>query len=301
MLRRRNSIRRSTQDVVLDIVNVVLLALVAFVTLYPFYYILILSFNEGNDAVRGGIYFWPRAFTLENYRQFFTDSKWTDALWITAARTVVGTGLSLFFTCIVAYGLSHSELVGRRVYFKIMVITMYFSGGLIPYYILLKGLGLLNTFGVYVIPGMLNVFFVMIANSFFADIPREMMESAYIDGATELQTFLKIVLPVSLPLLATMTLFIGVGHWNSWIDSAYYVRSDSLRTLSYRMMEVVNQSMKPTTTDATTLAYASAAARTTTQSLQMAAMIVALGPIMLVYPFLQKYFASGMMLGAVKG
>ena len=157
----------------IDIVNTALLLIIAFVTLYPFYYTLVLSFNEGNDAVHGGIYLWPRAFTLENYRQFFVNSKWTNALGITVLRTVVGTFLSVIFTCVVACGLSYKELIGRKAYFLILIIAMYFSGGLISYYIMLRGLGLLNTFGVYVIPGMLNIFFVMIVNTFFNDIPRK--------------------------------------------------------------------------------------------------------------------------------
>ena len=178
---------------------------------------------------------------------------------------------------------------------------MYFSGGMIPYYILLKALGLLNSFLVYLIPGALNLFFVMTGISFFQDIPEEVIESAYLDGAGDGKIFISIILPISLPLLATMTLFIAVNHWNSWIDAAYYVRSDQLRTLAYKMREVINQSMTPTTTDATTLQFASEHSKTTTTSLQMAAMIVSIGPILFVYPFLQKYFAKGMMLGAVKG
>ena len=294
-------IRRSVEDRCFDTVNWTLLILIALITLYPFYYILILSFNEGNDAVRGGIYLLPRVFTLNNYREFFSDPTWLSALWVTVARTVLGTLISVGFTSVVSYALSRKNLVGRKVYMKIMIFAMYFSGGMIPYYILLKALGLLNSFLVYLIPGALNLFFVMTGISFFQDIPEEVIESAYLDGAGDGKIFISIILPISLPLLATMTLFIAVNHWNSWIDAAYYVRSDQLRTLAYKMREVINQSMTPTTTDATTLQFASEHSKTTTTSLQMAAMIVSIGPILFVYPFLQKYFAKGMMLGAVKG
>lgn len=300
-MRRHTKIRRTREDVVIDLINTILLILIAFVTLYPFYYILVLSFNDGNDAARGGIYLWPRTFTLENYMEFFSDAKWTNAIFITVARTISGTAINVFFTCIVSYGLSKRDLIGRATYYKLFIVAMYFSGGLIPYYILLKTLGLLNSFLVYIVPGALSLFFVMVAVSFFQEIPEELIESGYLDGAGEMRTFTRIVLPVSMPLLATMTLFSGVGHWNSWIDSAYYVQNEALRTLSYRMMEVINQSMRPTTTDATTLEYASQSSRATTTSLQMASMMVALGPIICVYPFLQKYFAKGIMLGAVKG
>lgn len=293
--------KRNRQDLIFDAVNYTLLVFIALVTLYPFYYILILSFNEGNDAVRGGIYLFPRVFSLENYKEFFSDISWLNALWVTFARTIMGTAVGVMFTCMVSYALSREDLIGRRVYVKIVIFAMYFSGGLIPTYILLKGLGLINTFPVYIVPGALNLFFVLTGMSFFQGVPSELMESAYLDGASEGKTFLQIVLPVSLPLIATITLFIAVNHWNSWIDSAYYIQDNNLRTLAYKMREVINQSMTPTTTDSMTLQYASNRAKTTTTSLQMAAMIVSVAPILCVYPFLQKYFAQGMMLGAVKG
>lgn len=293
--------RKNREDRIFDLVNHFLLILIAFITLYPFYYILILSLNEGNDAVLGGIYLFPRAFTLENYMEFFTDASWLNALWITFARTVSGTLIGVLFTCMVSYALSRTDLIGRKVYIKLVIFAMYFSGGIIPSYILLKGLGLVNTFYVYIIPGALNMFFVLVGISFFQGVPGELIESAYLDGASEGKTFLEIVLPISMPLIATMTLFIAVGHWNSWIDSAYYIQDNQLRTLAYKMREVINQSMTPTTTDSMTLQYASNHAKTTTTSLQMAAMIVSVAPILCVYPFLQKYFTQGMMLGAVKG
>lgn len=293
--------RRTKEDWVFDIINYLLLILIALITLYPFYYILILSLNEGNDAVLGGIFLLPRMFTLENYKEFFSDSSWLNALWVTFLRTVGGTAIGVFFTCMVSYAFSRTDLLGQKIYIKVVVFAMYFSSGIIPFYILLKGLGLINTFQVYIVPGALNMFFVLVGISFFQSVPSELIESSYLDGASEFKTFLKIVLPVSMPLIATMTLFIAVNHWNSWIDSAYYVQNNDLRTLAYKMREVINQSMSPTTTDSTTLQYASNHSKTTTTSLQMAAMIVSVAPILCVYPFLQKYFTQGMMLGAVKG
>lgn len=294
-------IRRSVEERLFDGINYGLLILIALITLYPFYYILVLSFNEGNDAVRGGIYLFPRVFTLNNYKEFFSDKSWLMAVWVTTLRTVLGTVVGVAFTSAVSYALSRRNLVGRKIYMKIIIFAMYFSGGMIPYYIMLKTLGLLNSFLVYIIPGALNLFFVMTGVSFFQDIPEEVIESAHLDGAGDGRIFVSIVLPISMPLLATMTLFIAVNHWNSWIDAAYYVRDENLRTLAYKMREVINQSMTPTTTDSQTLQFASEHAKTTTTSLQMAAMIVSVGPILFVYPFLQRYFAKGMMLGAVKG
>jgi len=198
----------------------------------------------------------------------------------------------------VAYGLSHRNLLFHRTYFTIIIFAMYFSGGLIPYYVVLRSIGLLNSFGFYVIPSMLSTFFLLIAISFFRDIPGELKESAHIDGANEVVIFFKVILPVSMPLIATMALFTGVGQWNSWLDSAYFVQSDELRTLAYRMMEVINKSNAPM--DSIAIANSSSAG-VTSYSLQVAAMVISVAPIVCVYPFLQKYFVQGVMLGSVKG
>jgi len=291
--------KRTIEDYALDVLCYFLLLIIVIATIYPFYFIIINSLNEGIDAARGGIYIWPRRFTLENYAEFFNDPKWLDALYVTVARTVIGTPLTVFFTCMVAYGLSHKNLLFKKAYFVLFVFAMYFSGGLIPYYVVLRALGLLNNFLVFIIPWMLNIFFVFIATAFFRDIPQEMLESAYIDGASDLRVYFKIVIPVSMPLIATMLLFIGVTQWNSWFDAAYFVRYDHLRTLGYRMIEVINQSLAPA--DAQAALLLAGRRRITPLSLQMAAMIVATAPIICVYPFLQKHFIKGMMLGSVKG
>lgn len=274
------------------------LFVIMLIMLYPFYYVLIASFNKGSDSLLGGVYLWPRSFTLENYKMFVDDPKWYRAFMVTVVRTVSGTALGLLLTSLVAYGLSHRDLMFSKLYFAIIIFAMYFSGGLIPYYVVLRSIGLLNSFGVYIIPSMLNTFFLLIAISFFREIPGELKESAHIDGAGEFVIFFRIILPVSMPLLATMALFMGVGQWNSWLDSAYFVQSENLRTLAFRMMEVINKSNSPM--DAIAAAN-SASAGVTSFSLQVTAMVVSIVPIICVYPFLQKYFVHGIMLGSVKG
>ena len=286
------------KDFVMDGAVVFILLIITLAMLYPFYYVLILSFNKGTDSLLGGIYFWPRNVTFENYAMFLHDPKWYRAFLVTVARTVSGSVLGVLLTCLVAYGLSHRELLFSKVYFTIIIFAMYFSGGLIPYYVVLRTVGLLNSFGVYIIPSMLSTFFLLIAISFFREIPGELKESAHMDGANELVTFYRIILPVSMPLIATMALFMGVGQWNSWLDSAYFVQSDGLRALAYRMMEVINQSNAPV--DAVGAAN-SAASGVTSYSLQLAAMVISIAPIVCVYPFLQRFFIQGIMLGSVKG
>ncbi|OZB92318.1 carbohydrate ABC transporter permease [Paenibacillus sp. XY044] len=287
--------RRTTEDWIFDIANYFLLLIVIIATAYPFYYVFMMSFNAGTDAAIGGLYWWPHHVTLENYAKFFSDSKWSMALVVTVARTVVGTLLGVIFTMMVAYGLSTKDLVFGKLYFTLVIIAMYFSGGLIPYYVVLRSLFLLNTFWVYVIPTMLNTFFLLIAISFFRELPSEVRESAYLDGAGELTIFMRIVFPVSKPLLATMSLFLGVGQWNSWLDSAYFVQNNDLRTLTYRMIELINTAQIPASA-----AAAGATNTVTSYSLQLTALVVSIAPILCVYPFLQKYFVQGIMLGSVK-
>lgn len=233
------------KDFLFDSVIYILLFIIMLTMLYPFYYVLIASFNKGSDTLLGGVYLWPRSVTLENYKIFLEDPKWYRAFLVTVARTISGTVLGLLLTSLVAYALSHRDLLFSKTYFTIIIFAMYFSGGLIPYYVVLRSIGLLNSFAVYIVPSMLNTFFLLIAISFFREIPGEMKESAHMDGAGELVIFFRIILPVSTPLLATMALFMGVGQWNSWLDSAYFVQSENLRTLTYRMMEVINKSNSP--------------------------------------------------------
>lgn len=288
------------KDFLFDSVIYIVLFIIMLTMLYPFYYVLIASFNKGSDTLLGGVYLWPRSVTLENYKVFLDDPKWYRAFLVTVARTISGTVLGLLLTSLVAYALSHRDLLFSKTYFTIIIFAMYFSGGLIPYYVVLRSIGLLNSFAVYIVPSMLNTFFLLIAISFFREIPGEMKESAHMDGAGELVIFFRIILPVSTPVLATMALFMGVGQWNSWLDSAYFVQSENLRTLTYRMMEVINKSNSPM--DAIAVANsASAAAGVTSFSLQVTSMVVSIVPIICVYPFLQKYFVHGIMLGSVKG
>ena len=287
------------EDKVVNVIVYILLAFIGIVTLYPFYYTIICSFNDGLDLMKGGVYLWPRKFTLSNYELSIGDEGWRHAFFISVARTVVGTVLCTGFTSMFSYALSRNNLMFKKGYRFLVIFTMYFSGGLIPYYVLLRSLGLLNTFWVYVVPGMVNTFFVMTGINFFASIPESMIEAAKIDGAREIKVLTKIVLPVSKPFLATLALFAAVGQWNSWLDSAYYVRDASLQTLSFKMMTTINQTLA-TAANADVAGQMSQANTATSFTVQATAMAVSMIPIMCVYPFLQKYFVQGMMIGAVK-
>lgn len=293
---------RSTEDWVVDAIITIVMIFVVLVTVYPFYYIVIHAFNNGIDSSLGGMYFWPRRPTLENFETLLADASWGNAIFISVARTVVGTVLGVFVTSAVAYALSFEHVLFRGAYYKLYIFTMYFSGGMIPFYILLKSLGMLNTFWVYVVPGMLNVYYMLILVNFFQTIPTSLYESAWLDGAGDVRVFFQIALPLSKASLATIALFYAVSQWNSWMDSVYYVTKDELRPMSYLMMEIINKSATASTvTNAQSLGYAASALQSTTTSLQMASMVLAVAPILAVYPFLQKYFVKGVMIGSVKG
>lgn len=299
---KRSGIKRTLEDHIMDKTIFVIMTIVLIVTLYPFYYTVILSFNDGIDASRGGIFFWPRVFTLDNYAQFLNDRAWVDALFVSIAKTVVGATLTVFFTCMVAFGLSQPDLLFKRAYMIVILICMYFSGGLIPYFLVLRSLGLLNTFWVYVIPTMFSIFYCILAMSFFREIPRELYESATIDGAGNLMIYLRIIIPVSKALFATLLLFAAVSQWNSWTDTAFFAPTNrSLRTLSFLMRDVINRNQIDMDAGIQAIEAAGRHATVTAVSVQKAAMMIAILPIICVYPFVQKHFVSGIMLGSVKG
>ena len=295
----RNHIRRTREDIVVDTVVYIFLAVVFFLCAYPFYYGLVISLNDSVDTAMGGVYLFPRKFTLDNYMKFFGDNTWLKGFVVSVLRTIAGGLITTLFTMLVSYGLSDKKLAFRKVYMALIIFAMYFSGGLIPYYVLLKNLGLLNSFLVYIIPTALNTFFIFIAISFLDDIPAGLKESAKIDGASEMKIFRSIILPISLPLMVTILLFSAVGQWNAWFDSAFYVTNKQLRTLGYLLMEAINQANTPT--NAVSAAQAASNSMVDPLAVRVTAMMISVIPILFSYPFLQKYFVTGLTIGSVKG
>lgn len=301
----KNRLQKSTEDKIVDFVVYLIVALVFISTVYPFYYAIVISFNNGIDAARGGIFLWPRKFSLDNYKAVFSDTSLLDGFKITILRTIVGTFFSVLFTGLFAFSVSHKDLIFRKFYIFLMIVAMYFSGGLIPTFILYRNLHLFNTFWVYIVPNLFSSFNAIIMISFFSEIPKGLEESARIDGANDWQIFSKIIAPVSAPIFATIALFNGVGQWNSWFDSAYYVTSRNLKTVSYMLMELINQanltSVSGGSQQSAQMAATMAQQSFTAETIRMATMVVVVVPIICVYPFLQKYFVKGMMIGSIKG
>ncbi|MFC9709228.1 carbohydrate ABC transporter permease [Paenibacillus sp. NPDC056933] len=291
------------EPIVFHTLNGALMVFIAVVTLYPFLNTLAISFNAGNDTIRGGIYLWPREWTDQNYRAVFAGGTIFQAFGISVARTVLGTILSLFLTSMLAYTLSRKDYILRKPITIVVVLTMYFSAGLIPTYFLMKDLHLLNNFLVYIIPGLISAFNMIVIRTYIQTLPEGLIESAKIDGAGDFRTFISIILPLCQPVLATVALFVAVGQWNSWFDTFLYASSkQNLSTLQYELMKLLSSSMNSNSSAAVANGADIGAARNmvTPVSIRAAITIVAALPILIVYPFLQKYFVHGLQLGSVK-
>lgn len=281
----------------------VLLALLAFVSFYPFWNAAVVSFNNGTDTMRGGITFWPRQFTMENYNVVFEDSRLINGFVISVLRTVIGTLASIAATAVFAYGMSKSELIGRKPYTVFCIITMYFSGGLIPSFLLIRELGMFNSFWVMVIPGLISVWNMIIFRTFFKGIPAGLEESARIDGCSNWGVLLRVVLPLSGPVIATLSLFTAVSHWNDWFTPSIYISNVDLMPIQTKLQQILNSNImseQMAQLDAAAQGRMNKMRAVTSKSLSMATMMVATIPILCVYPFLQKYFVKGVMVGSLK-
>ncbi len=269
------------------------------ITLFPVWNMVVLSLNDSADTMMGGVYLWPRKFTLESYRLVFMDKAIITAFSITILRTVIGTLSSVLFTSMVAYAFSKRHILGSKLYLTAGTITMFFGGGLIPYFILLRSLGLYDTFMVYIIPGLFNFFNCIIFMTFFRELPASLEESAKIDGANDFFIFLRIILPLSMPVIATITLFNGVGHWNDYFSGVMFVNNPDLQPIQTFLYRVIAGSSQ--TKSIVGMPASVAAQAVSSQSVKLATMVVTTAPIICIYPFLQRYFVKGVMIGAIKG
>ncbi|WP_141502353.1 carbohydrate ABC transporter permease [Paenibacillus luteus] len=292
------SLKRKTYgERLFDYINILLMLFVCFATLYPIWYVLVNSLNEGTDAMRGGIYWWPRIFSFGNYHAVFDNSGIMTAMGVTIAKTLLGTITHVLFTAMVAYALSQRDLIGGRVYLLIGTMTLFFSGGLIPSFLLIRDLGLFDSFWVYIIPAMFSFFNLIIFMTFFREIPDALEEAAKIDGANDFVIFIRVVLPVSMPVLATIALFQGVFQWNDYFAGMIFINNPDLQPIQTYLYRIIAQSSSNQMA-----ADAGIVNKTvTSQSIKLATMVITTMPIVAAYPFLQKYFVQGMMIGSVKG
>lgn len=294
--------RKSTGSKMFDFFNTIFMFGIMFTMLFPFWYALVGSFNEGFDFTKGGVYFFPRVFSLTNYQILFYTESISNALFISVARTVLGTITQVLFTAIFSYAFSRKQLIGKKYYAALGLFTMLFSGGLIPNYVLFKQLGLLNNFLVFIIPNLLTFWYVMIFNSFFKEIPDSVIESAKMDGASEYTIFFRLIIPLAMPALAAVALFTSVSNWNNYYDAMIYTTDQRLVPMQLLLMKIVRNN-----TEASRLAnelrtdFLDDQSKVSSVTIKLAAMIIAAAPIIVVYPFLQKYFVKGVMIGSIKG
>jgi len=290
--------KASAGDMAFTICNTIFMILFVVITLYPVLNTLAISFNDGTDALRGGIYLIPRKFTLKNYATVMQKDNLVTGAYITVLRTVIGTFLSLITNAILAYIVSRKEFIFRRQLSLFWVITMYVNGGLIPTFLLYKNLHLTNSFWVYVVPGMISAFNMLVIRTYMNGISESLTEAAQLDGAGYTTIFTKVISPLCKPVYATIALFVAVYQWNSWFDAMLYNRmSDQYTTLQYELMKLLSS---VTNQGTSAEAMKNAQGAVTPTSVRAAATILTMLPIICIYPFLQNYFVAGLTLGGVK-
>ena len=292
--------KRSKHDIMWDTIIGVFMVVFVIVTLYPIWNTLAVSFNDAIDSVRGGVHLWPRAFTLKNYETVFSNQNLKQAAFISVLRTVIGTGLQVFLTAMLAYVLSRKEYLFKKQLSIFYVLTMYVGGGMIPVYVLMKYLHLTNNFLVYILPGLISAFNMIVIRTFMNGLPDSLAESAKIDGAGDFRIFIQIILPLCKPVLATIALFVAVDQWNSWFDAMLYnSASPSLTTLQYELMKLLSSTTQQGGSGTVDMVK-NAGNIVTPKSIRAAITIVTALPIVCLYPFLQRYFVSGLTIGGVK-
>ncbi|MCM3575588.1 carbohydrate ABC transporter permease [Mesobacillus subterraneus] len=296
---KKNS-RRSKEDRVFDLINVILVAIITVMVIYPLYFIVIASISDPNMIYAGKVWLWPKEITFEGYERIFRDNK----IWIgyknSIIYTFVGTIVNVSFTLMAAYALSRKDLYGRNIIMVFFLFTMFFSGGLIPTYLVVKNLGLLNTMWALILPKAVAVWNVIVARTYFqTTIPDELLEAAKIDGCTNAKFFWKIVLPLSKPIVAVMVLFYAVGHWNSYFDALIYLNNENLYPLQLILRNILIQNESAAQMVRDVSSYA--AQQRVAELIKYGVIIVASVPLLIVYPFVQKYFVKGVMIGGVKG
>jgi len=298
MNEKKYEVRKPISDTIFEVFVVVFLVLFVVITLYPVLNTIVLSFNDGIDAVRGGIYLWPRKFSMKNYKTVFAmQNIWVGAR-VTVARTIIATLTSLVANALLAFVVSRKRFLFKSQLSLFWVITMYVNGGMIPVFLLYKNLGLTGTFHVYWIPGMISAFNMLVMRTYMEGIPESLEESAQLDGAGYWRIFKDIISPLCKPVYATIALFIAVWQWNSWFDAMLYNRMKTeYTTLQYELMKLLSSVMQQSGSAENAK---NGAATITPITIRSAVTVATMLPIVCLYPFLQRYFVTGLTIGGVK-
>lgn len=298
--RAGNKIQRKPGERIFDAANLVFFVLLTFLMVYPFWNMVVISFVDYGDYVRNPFMVWPTSPTIQAYQFIFSSNELLNSMAVTILVTAVGTALNMFVTVGAAYALSKKELPFRDFLLSAFLFTMFFSGGLVPYYILVRQqLQMADTLWVMILPVLVNVWNLIIIKNFFVSLPASLEESARIDGANDITILLYIIVPISMPVIATFLLFYGVERWNEWYQASLFIRDKSLYPLQLLLREIVVRNV-----DISSMVEGYQATQGNrfvhNEAIKMASIVVATTPIVIVYPFLQKYFAKGVMVGAIK-
>lgn len=283
---------------IFDAFNLLFMILVVVITLYPLYYVLIVSISDGSSVMRGEVTLWPKGINWKTYEIVFQDSSIMRSYMNTIMYTIGGTFINLSMTALCAYPLSRNTFYGRNLFSLAIVFTMFFDGGLIPRYLVVDALGLVDTVGAILLPPAINVWYLILMRTFFQSIPEALHESAYMDGAGEFKVLTRIVLPLSVPILATMTLFYAVWHWNSFFPALIYLSDKTMYPVQIILRNIVIQGDMA---EQSNMMGGDLGLLVTAQNIKYAVVIIAIAPIVTLYPFLQKYFVKGIMVGSLKG
>ena len=292
-LLRREKAGPSTKFGGLDVVLFIILLIYALLIIIPFYYLFIVSITPAPIYADTPVLLWTPEISFESYQTVFAEKRIWNGLGITLILLFGGTTYQLFFTVITGYALSRKDWLGKNFVMNMILVTMFFGGGLVPYYLLIKSLGMMNSIWVMIIPGAIDTFNMLLMRNYFASLPKELEESAKIDGANDIQVFVKIFLPLSLPMLATIGLFFAVGNWNSWYNGMLFNSDESIKTLQQVLQDIVM-------TQSSSIVSPNPA-KVNSESLKTAAIFFTIIPMMCLYPFLQRFFVKGIVVGAIKG
>lgn len=282
------------------LINGFILCLLAVICIYPFYYVLIYSLSDSHEALKG-ISFWPKGVTFHNYKILLDLNDIGNAFLVSTARSVLGTGITVLCCTFFAYLITSKHIWGRKIIYRFAIFTMYINAGIIPWYLVMDGLGLRNNFLLYIIPTALSAYNVILIKTYLESLPVSLIESAEVEGAGLIRIFWKIVLPLCKPILATIAVFAAVNQWNSYIDNLLLVTEPKLQTLQMILYNYLNSAQKLATMSQADLSNGEAVQMIMPRSIQATITVIVTVPILFVYPFMQRYFVKGVMLGAVKG
>lgn len=293
--------RKSASDIVFNFFNALIMLIITVATFYIFWYCVVGAFSTGDDFLSGKSWIWPVNFTLDNFKSVMADAALYYAFLVSVLRTVIGTALNLVFTMTVAYGMTRSDLKFKGFYSIFMLITMFFGGGLIPTFILYDTIGLMDTFWVYIIPGLFSVYNMIIIRNSFSGIPQSVLEAARIDGCGEYGILWRIVVPMSKGVIMTIVLFVAVGHWNDYYSSLMFTSNPNIQTAQYYLYNMIVKAENVTEMlNQGVLANPDLVINVSSQSVRMAATVVISLPILVFYPFVQKHFVKGVLIGSIK-